>query len=114
MSNNGEFVARLDSTIQKKINQLFTLEKCVASVNSMLEKYDSYTLKSQGSAKYDSSVEGKFTVNQLKMSLDPIGDLSLITHMGNELDEFINMYYQPCIAALIGTSVGYSPDVEAP
>jgi len=113
MSNNGEFVARLELTVQKKINQLFTLEKCVASVNSMLEKYDSYTLKSQGSAKYDSSVEGKFTVNQLKMTLDPLGDLSLIKHMGNELDEFINMYYQPCIAALFGTSVGSSPDVEA-
>merc|ERR1712238_48822 len=113
MSNNGEFVARLELTVQKKINQLFTLEKCVASVNSMVEKYDSYILKSQGSTKYDSSVEGKFTVNQLKMSLDPIGDLSLITHMGNELDEFINMYYQPCIAALFGTSVGSSPDVEA-
>merc|ERR1711957_284739 len=113
MSNNGEFVARLELTVQKKINQLFTLEKCVASVNSMVEKYDSYILKSQGSTKYDSSVEGKFTVNQLKMSLDPIGDLSLITHMGNELDEFINMYYQPCIAALFGTNVGSSPDVEA-
>ena len=45
MSNNGEFVARLELTVQKKINQLFALEKCVASVNSMLEKYDSYLLK---------------------------------------------------------------------
>jgi len=112
MSNNGEFVARLESTVQKKIHQLFTLEKCVASVNSMSERYDSYILKSQGSAKYDSSEEGKFTVNQLKMTLDPLGDFSLIKHMGDELDEFINMYYEPCIAALFGTSVGTSPDVE--
>merc|ERR1711957_884456 len=113
MSNNGEFVARLDATVQKKINQLFILEKCVASVNSMQERYGSYALKSQGSIKYDSSVEAKFTVNQLKMTLDPSGDLSLIRHIGNELDEFIDMYYRPCIAALFGTNVGSSPDVEA-
>merc|ERR1712238_98128 len=113
MSNNGEFVARLDATVQKKINQLFILEKCVASVNSMQERYGSYVLKSQGSIKYDSSVEGKFTVNQLKLTLDPSGDFSLIRHMGNELDEFIDMYYRPCIAALFGTNVGSSPDVEA-
>ena len=79
----------------------------------MQERYGSYVLKSQGSIKYDSSVEGKFTVNQLKMALDPLGDLSLISHMGHELDEFIDMYYRPCIAALFGTNVGSSPDVEA-
>ena len=66
MSNNEEFVARPDSAIQKDINQLFTLEKCDASVNCIQEKYGFYVLKSQGTIKYDRSVEGKFTVNQLK------------------------------------------------
>ena len=33
--------------------------------------------------------------------------------MGNELDEFINMCYEPCISALFGINVGSSPDVEA-
>ena len=33
--------------------------------------------------------------------------------MGNELDEFIDMYYEPCIAALFGTSVGSFSDIEA-
>jgi len=64
MSNNEGFVARLDSAMQKEINQLFTLEKCDASVNYMQKKYGFYVLKSQGTIKYDSSVEGKFTVNQ--------------------------------------------------
>jgi len=49
--------------MQKEINQLFTLEKCDASVNYMQEKYGFYVLKSRGTIKYDSSVEGKFTVN---------------------------------------------------
>ena len=113
MSNNGEVVGRLALTIQKKINQLFTLENGVTSINYMQEKYGSYTLKPQGSAKYDSSMVGKFTVNQLKMTLDPLGSMILIKHMENELDEFINMYYEPCIASLLGSSVGSSPDVEA-
>jgi len=52
--------------MQKEINQLFTLEKCDASVNYMQEKYGFYVLKSQGTIKYDSSVEDKFSVNQLK------------------------------------------------
>ena len=47
------------------------------------------------------------------MTHDSLGNLSLIKNMGNELDEFINMYYEPCIAALFGTSVGSFPDVEA-
>ena len=47
------------------------------------------------------------------MTHDSLGNLSLIKNMGNELDEFINMYYEPCIAALFDTSVGSFPDVEA-
>ena len=113
MSNNGEFVARLDATVQKNINQLFILEKCVACVNSMQERYGSYVLKSQESIKYDSSINGKFTVNQFKMTLDQLSDLSLIRHMGNELNEFIDMYYRPCIATPFGANVGSSPDIEA-
>merc|ERR1711957_11126 len=31
---------------------------------------------------------------------------------GEELDEFVEMYYQPCIAALFGSNVGTSADVE--
>ena len=32
--------------------------------------------------------------------------------MGNELDEFIDMYYWPCITALFDTNVNYSSVVE--
>ena len=47
------------------------------------------------------------------MTHNSLGNLSLIKNMGNDLDEFINMYYEPCIAAFFGTSVGSFPDVEA-
>jgi len=112
MSNNGEFINRLDTVIRHRINQLFTLEKCVASVNSFQERFDYYILKSQDTVKYDASIEGNFTLKQLKMALDPLNDYSLVKHMGNELDEFIEMFYEPCIAALFGANIGLSPDTE--
>ena len=113
MSNNGEFVARLDSVIQYKLNQLFTLQTCLASIHSFSEKYDHYILKSRDTAKYDTSIGGRFTVKELKTVLDPFNDYGLIKHMSNELDEFIDMFYRPCIAAIFGTNIGSSPDIEA-
>jgi len=113
MSNNGEFVARLDAVIRDKMNQLFTLEKCVNSVNSIPQKNEYNFLKSQVTATYDSSIEGVFTVTQLKMALDPLADYGLIKQMGKELDEYIEMYYRPCTAALFGSTIGTSPDVDA-
>ena len=34
-------------------------------------------------------------------------------HTGKGPDEFIAMYYQPCIAALFGINFDYLPDVES-
>ena len=113
MSNNGEFVARLGAIIRDKMNQLFTLEKCVNSVNSIPQKNEYNFLKSQVTATYDSSIEGVFTVTQLKMALDPHADYGLIKQMGKELDEYIEMYYRPCTAALFGSTIGTSPDGDA-
>ena len=45
------------------------------------------------------------------MELYPLGDLNLIRNVGNELDEFIDMYYWPCITALFDTNVDSSPVV---
>jgi len=112
MSNNGEFITRLDTVIRHRTHQLLSLEKCVASVNSFPERFDYYILKSQDSVKYDAKIESNFTVKELKMALDPLNDYSLVKHMGKELDEFIEMFYEPCIAALFGANIGFSPDTE--
>ena len=111
MSNNAEFVVRLDLIIQKKMNQIFTLEKCINSVNSIPLK-NQYNILKSSTTKYDAAIEARFTVKELKMVLDPLGDYGLIKEMGKELDEFIEMYYQPCIAALFGSNIGFSPDIE--
>jgi len=112
MSNNGEFVAHLDSVVRYKLNQLFTMEKCLTSVNSYDSTYDYHILKAQDSVKYDANIEVKYTVLRLKMALDPTQDYGLITALGKELDEFIEMYYSPCVAELFGSNVGSNPDVE--
>jgi len=98
--------------VRYKLNQLFFLEKCLTSVNSFDERYDHYLLKPKDSVKYDVNVENSFSVLDLRLTLDPRSDYGMITHLGNELDEFIEMYYSPCIAELFGTNEGTTPDVE--
>jgi hypothetical protein len=112
MANNGEFVALLDSVVRSKLNTLFTLEKCISAVRSFPNKYDYHILKSMDTVKYDAAIEVEFTVAELKMAVDPIGDYSLVNHMARELDEFMDMYYSPCLAALFGTNIGTSPETD--
>ena len=105
MSNNGEFVARLDSAFRYKLAQIGTLDKCIASSKAFSSTYDYYVLKPQDSVKYDESVHAQFTVKQLKRALDPDSNYSLMTHMTRELDEWTKMYYSPCLAALYGMNL---------
>lgn len=112
MANNGEFVALLDSVVRSKLNTLFTLEKCISAVRSFPTKYDYHILKSMDTVKYDASIEAEFSVAELRMAIDPTGDFSLVNHMASELDEFMDMYYSPCLAALFGTHIGTSPDTD--
>merc|ERR1719162_786911 len=112
MSNNGEFVAHLDSIIRSKMNQLYTLQKCVSATKSFSSKYDYHVLRPSDTARYDAALDFNFTMLELKIALDPVADFSLVKHVGVELDEFVEMYYQPCIAALFGSNVGTSADVE--
>jgi len=112
MSNNGEFVAHLDAIVRYKLNQLFTLEKCLTSVKALPTKYDFHILKTQDSVKYDGAIDRQFTLKEMKFALDPLNDYSMLNHVGQELDEFVEMYYQPCVAALFGMNIGTSPDTE--
>jgi len=112
MANNGEFVAHLDSLIRYRLNQLFTLEKCLTMINTYSDDYKYHLLKPMDSVKYDDSIEMTTTVKEMQLYLDPGTDYGLIRQMGREMDEFVEMYYQPCIAALFGTNIGANPDTE--
>lgn len=106
MAANGEFVARLDSTVRLKLNQLNKLEKCISAANAIPDRYNYHLLQSQDNAAYDAA---PFSVYDIKNSLDPFSDFSMVKHMAKELDEFIEMYISPCYAAIFGTNIGTSP-----
>jgi len=113
MSNNGEFVAHLDSLVRMKINNLFTLERCISSIRSFTEIHDYYILKHQDTVMVKEVLEMDFTVKEMKIAIDPLNNFSLLKAVGNELDEWVDMYYQPCVAALFGMNIGSNPDVES-
>ena len=100
MANNGEFVAHLDSLIRYRLNQLFTLEKYLTQVNTYSDDYKYHLLKPMDTVKYDEPIEMLTTVKELQLMLDPATNYGLIRQMDREMDEFVERYYQPCIAAL--------------
>lgn len=103
MASNGEFVVRLDKVIRGKLNFFSTLEKCVGEAGAIESRYDRQILKQVSSATFDAEFFASYTVYELKKTVDPLGDYGLLTQLGYELDEFMEMYYQRCVAALFGS-----------
>jgi hypothetical protein len=112
MASNGEFVCRLDRIVRYKLNQLFELERCISAARGFPEKYDYHILKSQHLIEYDDSVEKDFTLKELLAAIDPLNDFTLVSHLGKEIDEFTDMFYRPCLAALFGTNIGEDSDTD--
>ena len=113
MSNNGEFVTRMDGAMRYKLAQLSTLEKCISAANSIPETFDHHELIPQDTVKYDKVISTPISLLELRLAIDPKGDYSVLKHMGKEIDEWVQMYMSPCYMALFGTNVGVTPDVEA-
>ncbi len=112
MATNGEFVARLDRSVAYKITQLSTMQNCISAVRSFPEYLDYNILKPQDMVKYDASMKIDFSVLEMKMALDPFADYGLVAQMGKEFDEWMDMFYQPCIAAIFGSNVGTTSDTD--
>ncbi len=107
MVSNGEFLARLDRSLRYKMNQMHTLEKCISAARAIPERFDYHVLKYKDSVQFSNSTELlEFTPFELKMALDPFGDFKLLKHMAQEIDEFTQMFYQPCLHALFGANIG--------
>jgi len=112
MALNGEFVALLDSTLRYKLNLLFTLEKCITAVRVIPHRYDFNYLKPGDTVKYNRAIDFSFTVLELKLALDPFGDYSLVKILGEEIDEFVEMFYSPCLAAILGLNQFNTPESD--
>ena len=112
MANNGEFVSRLDSAVRYKLAQMGTLEKCISSTKSFPDRFDYHILKAQDTVKYDKAIETTVTLAELKKAVDPQNNYSMLRHMTREFDEWIKMFYSPCLAALYGTNIAADPEVD--
>jgi hypothetical protein len=104
MAENAEYVIQLDQAVRHKLHQLASLGRCVNSARSIQDRYDFNILQPQSSAEYDPTLQS-FTVFELKKTVDPLGDYSMVNHLSKELDEFMDMFYSKCLASLNGKDV---------
>lgn len=111
MSTNAEFVSRLEQLVRSKIYELTTTERCISAVRAIPERYDAYLLKPNARV-HDGTIATDPSVFEMKMALDPYNDFSLVTHVAKEFDEFMEMFIQPCHAALFGANIGRTPDED--
>jgi hypothetical protein len=109
---NGEFVARLDRTLRLKMNQLATMQQCISSARALPDRNNYNLVKSVDSTKRHEIEEVEFSLLELKLALDPFNDYGMIDHLAREIDEFTEMFYRPCMAALFGTNIGVSADTK--
>ena len=112
MSSNGEFVARLDAAVRYRMTALGALEKCVSAVNAIPESQYTNILKTQDSVKYDGLIETSISVAELIMTIDPTRDFGVVKMMARELQDWIDMFMEPCYAALFGMNVGNTSDTD--
>lgn len=100
---NAEFVTVMDSVLRSKMNTAFTLERCITSLKGIPSHYDKYLLKSADTV-WDQTMEMKVTVKHLRDTLDPGGSMATLAVLNLEIEEYLEKFYTPCIAALFGAN----------
>ena len=106
LETNAEFVSWLGFVAREKVKSLTTLSQCVNKLRSFPKRFEYHFMKTSKKGIYDKSLETAYTLKELKSTFDPLGDLSILSLIGNENDEFFEMFYQPCLSALYGMNNG--------
>ncbi len=101
MMTNAEFVAQMDSALRLKMNNASTLQACVSHLKGLPSRYDDYFLQTSDTVA-DGNVNLSLTVKELRDALDPDGKMTSVKLINWELDEFMEMFYSPCLSALHG------------
>ena len=112
LETNAEFIVWISEVAGDKVKKLSNLGQCVNALRALPERFDYYYLQTSNKADYDSSIDMKFTVKELKAALDPAANLGIIQMISDENDEFFEMYYQPCLSALYGIQRGMKRDTD--
>jgi hypothetical protein len=113
MMTNAEFVAQMDSALRRKMNIASTLQTCVSQLKGFPPRYDDYFLQTSDTVA-DGNAELSITVKELRDALDPDGHMTSVKLLNWELDEFVEMFYSPCLSALHGlnSAVANKPGLE--
>ena len=112
VASNAEYVARLDIAVRSKLTRVLKLESCISATKSFPAIFDYHILKSQDTVKYDEAIEQSFTLAELKVAIDPFGDYTLVNQLSDELTEYMDMFYYPCLDALYGANIGTNSDTD--
>ncbi len=114
MATNAEFIARMEAAFRNKMNMLGVLERCItASRVFPVEKLHNYLQqRPTATGLYDETLDTLVTLLELQMGIDPKGDYGLLKHLTEELDEWVDMFYTPCYAAIFGMNIGTTPDID--
>jgi len=102
MMTNAEFVAQMDFALRRKMNIASTLQTCVSQLKGFPSRYDNYFLKTSDTVADSNTKELGLTVKELRDALDPDGSMTSVKLVHWELDEFVEMFYSPCLTALHG------------
>ena len=112
LETNAEFIAWISEVARNKVQNLSHLGKCVNALRALPDRFDYHFVQASDQATFDEDVDMTFTVKELKTALDPAGDLSIINMVGDENDEYFEMFYEPCMQALYGTNLGMTKDTD--
>jgi hypothetical protein len=99
---NAEFVTWLNSIVTEKQSRIADLGQCVNTLRAA-PKYDEYLfLHPKTGSMYDTTMEETYSAKDLQVALNPNDNFSLLTMLKNEMDEFSEMFYYPCMHAIYG------------
>lgn len=114
MATNAEFVARMEAAFRTKMDMLGVLERCITAsrVFPVTKLHNYLQQRPTANGLYDGTLDTLVTLLELQLGIDPKGDYGLLKHLTEELDEWVDMFYSPCYAAIFGKNIGTTPDVD--
>jgi hypothetical protein len=112
MAANGEFISRLDRSLRYRMHQMAKLEQCISAIRAIPDRYDYHLLKSKDEVKLDGIEKINFSVYELRHTLDPFSDFAILKQSFREIEEWVDMFLQPCYAAMFGSNIGPTPDTD--
>ena len=112
LQKNGEHVAAMEAALCKKMFDIMILERCIDVLRALPPSEDRTYLETPDSVLVENRFDNVMTVEELRKYLDPDGKMTSVALLNWELDEWVDMYYTPCLSALFGMNVDVSGNEE--